>query len=121
MSTGQFQGDVCSLIQCTEDGPYVVERVVCGHVWGTPIGSHEHLPNPSDSSPLHRHSIVYLANGPFHPGTPYLSHLYHSHFKFGVGVMHVKKVQHIYCFWDTDNYSEQNYKRNTFVFAPLYL
>jgi len=40
---------MCALIQCTEVRPYIVERVVCGHLWSTPIGS--------DSSPLHRHSI----------------------------------------------------------------
>jgi len=56
---GLFHGDVCSLIHCTEDGPYIVERVFRGHT--------EHQPNPPDSSPLHRHSIVYVANRPFHP------------------------------------------------------
>lgn len=39
------------------------------------------LPHPLDSSPLRHHSVVYLADGPFHPTTPYMSHHYHSHFQ----------------------------------------
>jgi len=49
-------------------------------------------------------AIQYLANGTFHPG---------NHYQY-------PKVQHIDSFWDSNNYTEQNYKRNTLVFARIF-
>ena len=46
-----------------------VSTPTAAEVGGT-FGSHEHLPHPPNSSPLHHYSIVYLANGLFHPVLP---------------------------------------------------